>query len=131
MVDLHKKKMVTFEQYLKGVLRQVDDSYTLLENLRDKPGDLEIIRREIAKVVGLFSALISKLEANKEELAEYQHILTPMRSYLENNEFFREIDTLSLLYMDDSMRLKNLRLSIIDSLDGKNLMAHIKSIIRE
>ncbi len=123
--------MVTFEQYLKSVLKQVDDSYTLLENLRDKPGDLEIIRRELAKVIGLFSALVSKLETNKAELVEYQHILPPMRSYLENNEFFREMDTLSLLYADDSMRLKNLRLSIIDSLDEKNLMAHIKSIIRE
>lgn len=123
--------MATFEQYLKGILKQVDDSYTLLENLRDKPGDLEIIRREIAKVIGLFSVLITKLETNKEELAEYQHILSPMHSYLEDTEFFREIDTMALLYADDSMRLKNLRLSIIDSLKEKNLMAHIKSIIRE
>lgn len=122
--------MVTFEQYLKGVLKQVDDSYTLLENLRDKPGDLEIIRREIAKVTGLFSALVSKLETNKED-SEYQHILSPMYSYLENNDFFREMDTMSQLYADDPMRLKNLRLSIIGSLDEKNLMAHIKSIIRE
>ncbi|MGQ0606671.1 MAG: hypothetical protein ACT4OD_06985 [Candidatus Nitrosotenuis sp.] len=126
-----KKKMVTFEQYLKGVLKQVDDSYTLLQNLKDQSGDLEIIRRDLAKITGLFLALINKLEAHKEELSDYQHILSPMHAYLDNHEFFREIDTISLLYSDDPMRLKNLRLSILDSLEEKNLIAHIKSILRE
>ncbi len=123
--------MVTFEQYLKGVLQQVDDSYTLLQNLKDKSGDLDIMRREIAKIMGLFAALVNKLETNKEELSDYQHVLSPMRAYLNNNDFFREIDAMSLLYSDDSMRLKNLRLSILDSLAQKNLIAHIKSILRE
>lgn len=123
--------MVTFEQYLKGVLQQVDDSYTLLQNLKDKSGDLDIMRREIAKIMGLFAALVNKLETNKEELSDYQHVLSPMRAYLNNNDFFREIDSMSLLYSDDSMRLKNLRLSILGSLAQKNLIAHIKSILRE
>ncbi len=123
--------MVIFEQYLKGVLQQVDDSYTLLQNLKDKSGDLDIMRREIAKIMGLFAALVNKLETNKEELSDYQHVLSPMRAYLNNNDFFREIDSMSLLYSDDSMRLKNLRLSILDSLAQKNLIAHIKSILRE
>lgn len=130
MVTYIKKKMVTFEQYLKGVLQQVDDSHTLLENLRDKPGDLEIIKRELAKITGLFTALANKLESNKEELSEYQHILMPIHNYLNNHDFFREIDTMSLLYSDDPMRLKNLRLSILDAATEKNLMGHIKSILR-
>ncbi len=131
MVLYFKKKMVTFEEYLKGILKQVDDSHTLLQNLRDKPGDLDIIRRELAKINGLFAALANKLETNKQELADYQHVLPPIRKYLANHEFFREMDTMSLLYSDDPMRLKNLRMSILDSIEENNLLEHIKSILRE
>jgi predicted nuclease with TOPRIM domain len=123
--------MVTFEEYLKGILKQVDDSHTLLQNLRDKSGDLDIMRRELAKINGLFVALANKLDTNKQELADYQHVLSPIRKYLENHEFFREMDTMSLLYSDDPMRLKNLRMSILDSIKENNLLEHIKSILRE
>lgn len=123
--------MVTFEQYLKGILQQVDDSYTLVENLRDKPGDLAIMRRELAKINGLFIALANKMDANKQELTDYVHILSPIRKYLENHEFFREMDTISLLYSDDPLRLKNLRMSILGSIRENNLLEHIKSILRE
>jgi len=123
--------MATFEEYFKNILRQVDDSNTILENLRDKPGDLEIIRRELAKINGLLSAISSKLEANKQELADYQYVLSPIRKYLENHEFFREMDTLSLLYSDDSSRLKNLRLAIIGAIRENNLLGHIQAILKQ
>ena len=123
--------MATYEEYLRGILKQVADSNLLLENLRDKPGDLEIINRELAKINGLFIALANKLEANKQELIEYQYILSPIRKYLQNNEFFREMKTMSMLYSDDAMRLKNLRMSILESLKENNLLEHIFNIIRQ
>lgn len=122
--------MVTYDEYLKNVLQQVDDSYTLLQNLQDKPGDLDIIRRELAKTTGLFQVLANKLESNKTEFSDYQHILSPIKYFLENRNFFREIDTMSLLYSEDPMRLKHLRLTILDALDEKNLIGHIKAILK-
>jgi hypothetical protein len=122
--------MGTRKEYLKNVLRQIDDSYTLLQNLKDKPGDLDITRHELAKITGILNALVNKLETNKQELSDYQHLLSPMRYFLENYEFFREMDTMSLLYSEDPMRLKNLRLTILDALDEKNLIGHIKAILR-
>ncbi|RJQ29535.1 hypothetical protein C4565_01985 [Candidatus Parcubacteria bacterium] len=126
-----ENKMATFDEYLKNILRQVDDSHTLLQNLKDKPGDLDIIRREIAKITGLFQATINKLKTNKLELSDYQHFLSPMKYFLENHDFFREMDMMSLLYSEDPMRLKHLRLTILDALDEKNLIEHIKNILRE
>jgi hypothetical protein len=122
--------MGTRKEYLKNVLRQVDDSYTILQNLKDKPGDLGIIRHELAKITGILNALVHKLEANKQELDDCQHLLSPMRYFLENHEFFREMDTMSLLYSEDPMRLKNLRLIILGALDEKNLIGHLKAILR-
>lgn len=122
--------MTTYDEYIKGILQQVDDVYTLFSNLKDKPGDLDIIRRELAKVTGLFHALTNKLEANT-EFADYEFLLLPTKYFLQNHEFFREIDTMSLLYSEDSLRIKNLRLTILDALDEKNLIGHIKAILRD
>lgn len=122
--------MTTYDEYIKGILQQVDDVYTLFSNLKDKPGDLDIIKRELAKVTGLFQALTNKLEANT-EFADYEFLLLPTKYFLQNHEFFREIDTMSLLYSEDPLRLKNLRLTILDALDEKNLIGHIKAILRD
>lgn len=128
---LHEKKKMTSDEYVKGILQQISDAYTLLEHVKDKPGDLEIIKRESARITGLFSALSNKLSANKQEFSDYQHLVTPMRAYLNNHDFTREIGMLSALYSEDSMRLKNLRLTILDALSEKNLIGHIHSILRE
>lgn len=130
MVTPKPKKMATYGEYLRGVLEQVDDSYTVLQNLKDRPGDLEIIKKELAKITGLLQALASKFQANKQELSEYDYIVSPMRYFLDNYDFFREVDMISLLYSEDPNRLKNLRLLILDTLDEKNLIGHIKSILR-
>lgn len=123
--------MAASDKYIRGILQQVDDSYTLLENLKDVPGDLDIIKREIARITGLFLVLSNKIEANKQDLFDYQHILFPIRTFLSNNDFTREIEMLSALYSNDSMRLKNLRLTILDAISEKNLIASIKAILRE
>jgi hypothetical protein len=123
--------MVTYDEYLKGVLQQIDDSHTVLSNLKDKPGDLEIIKRDLAKITGLFQALSSKLESNTQEYSEYQYLVAPIRYFLTSHEFFREIDTMAPLYSDDPMRLKNMRLTILDALGEKNLIGHVKAVLRE
>lgn len=131
MVVPEPKKMVTYDEYMRGVLEQVDDAYTLLQNLKDKPGDLEIIKRELAKLTGLLQALTNKFKTNPAEFADYGHLTLPIRHYLDSYDFFRELDTMEPLYSDDSMRLKNVRLVILDALDEKNLIGHIKAILRQ
>lgn len=121
--------MTMSDDYIKGILQQVDDTYTLFSNLMDKPGDLDIIKRELAKITGLFQALSNKLDTNA-EFADYRFLLFPIRYFLQNHDFFREIDTMALLYSEDSMRLKNLRLTILDALDEKNLIEHTRSVLR-
>lgn len=129
MVLFEKNKMPTSDEYLTSVLQQADDVYTIFQNLKDKPGDIEIIRRELAKITGLFQALVNKLETNK-EFSDYQYLISPIRHFLNSHDFFREIETMSLLYSDDPMRLRNLRLVVLDALEEKNLMEYIKSILR-
>ena len=121
--------MVDFENYLKGVLSQVIDSYKILEDLKDKPGDLEIISRELAKITGLFHVIVKKLESNSDNSDKYVKLSISAKSYLENYSFDREIETISKLYSEDSNRLRNIRTTILDSLQDKKLIERIESLI--
>lgn len=122
--------MVVFSKYVEGILRQISNSHTVLQNLKDKPGDLDVIKKELAKITGMLQVLTNKLEANPEESTDYQYFLSPSKYYLENYDFFREIDTVSLLYSDDPMRLRGIRLAILDALDEKNLIGHMSAFLR-
>lgn len=121
--------MVDFENYLKGVLSQVIDSYKLLEQLKDKPGDLEIISRELAKIIGLLRVIVNKLESNEDNSDKYVKLSAAAKFYLENYSFDREIETMSKLYSGDSNRLRNIRNTILDSLQDKKLIEKVQSFI--
>ena len=124
------KKMVVFSKYVEGILRQISDSYTVLQNLQDKPGDLDIIKRELAKITGILQVLTNKIAANPKESEDYTYFLSPSKYYLENHDFFREIETTSLLYSDDPMRVRRIRLAILNALDEKNLIGHMSAFLR-
>jgi len=111
------------------VLSQVIDSYKLLEQLKDKPGDLEIISRELAKIIGLLRVIVNKLESNEDNSDKYVKLSAAAKFYLENYSFDREIETMSKLYSGDSNRLRNIRSTILDSLQDKKLIEKVQSFI--
>lgn len=121
--------MKDFENYLNGVLSQVIDSYNLLENLNDKPGDLETISREIAKITGLLHVIVNKLDSNDDNSDKYVKLSVAAKFYLENYSFDREIESMSKLYSEDSNRLRNIRSTILDSLQDKKLIEKIESLM--
>ena len=46
--------MVTYNEYLKSILDQIIRiSYNLTSNVTDKPGDLDIIKKELLKLMDL------------------------------------------------------------------------------
>jgi hypothetical protein len=122
--------MTSFDEYVKGILKQILESYQTLLNLNDKPGNLEIIKTELLKTNGLFQVIVKKIELSKINSDEYVKLSKLSKHYLENYEFNREIDTMSNLYYDDPNRLKNIRLKIIDSLQDKKLMEIVEIIFK-
>jgi len=122
--------MITLDEYLKGILKQILDSYAVLDELSDKPGDLEIINREWLKIFGQFQVIINKLEKTPKNSDIYLELQKRLKLYVENNDFEREINTMSLLYSTDINRLKNIRLKILESLNERKLMEKIESIMK-
>jgi len=121
--------MSTLDEYLKGILKQILDSYAVLDELPDKPGDLEIINREWLKIFGQFRVIINKLEKTPKNSDIYLELLKRLKHYVENNDFEREINTMSQLYSTDINRLKNIRLKILESLNERKLIEKIESIM--
>jgi len=117
--------MTSFDDYLRGILEQILESNQILKNLQDKLGDLEIIKKEISKINGLITVVINKLEASDNSSDDFVSLLSAGKYYLKNYDFTREIETMSKLYSNDSNRLKNIRYTILDSLQDKKLMEKI------
>ncbi len=120
--------MSDFDNYLKGLLKQILDSYQILYDLKDRPGDLEIIKKELSKINGLITVLLNKLESSKKYSDDFVVLTSSGKQYLENYYFLDEIETLSKLYSDDSNRLKNLRYTILKALQEKKLIQKIETV---
>lgn len=120
--------MVTFDEYIKGILKQILESYQILLELEDKPGDLEIIKIELLKINGLFRVAVKKIDSANVQSDNYVKLSKRSKHYLESYDFEREINTMSSLYSDDPNRLKNIRLKIIECLQDKKLLETVENI---
>ena len=122
--------MVTYE-YLKSLLEKIIVAHNILVKLEDKPGDLAIIKKEILKINGFFQVLVNKIDAEKFQSSDFSDLKSKFEYYLKNYSFEKEIETVSALYSEDSNRLKNIRLKILESLKDKKLMDNIAYIIEK
>ncbi len=120
--------MISFDEYIKGVLKQVLDSYQILLELEDKTGDLKIIKNELLKINGFLRVIVKKINSLNIQSDSFVKISKRSKYYLESYDFEREIDTMSNLYSTDPNRLKNIRLKIIESLQDKKLIKTIENI---
>ena len=120
--------MVSFDEYVKGILKQVLDSQQILLELEDKPGALKIIKNELLKINGFLRVIVKKINFSNIQSDSFVKLSKRSKYYLENYDFEREIDTMSNLYSTDPNRLKNIRLKIIESLQDKKLIETIENI---
>ena len=120
--------MATIDDYLQGILKQIIESYRHILDLKDKSGDLEIIKTEILRINGFFKVIIKKIETSQIQSDTYVKLLKQTKHFISNYEFEREIETMSILYSNDADRLKNIRLKIIESLQNNKLMETIETI---
>ena len=121
--------MADIDEYLKGILRQILTSYKILSELNDEPNDLEIIKKELSKIRGLLQVIHNKLDEKKYQT---DHLVTLSKLsgyYIDTYDFTREIEVLAQVYFNDPNRLKNLRLTIINSLNDKKMIEKIQAIL--
>ena len=121
--------LTNIDEYLRGILRQVLDSYKILTELNDSNDDLNTIKKELSKIRGLLQVMHTKLGEKKYQSDHLVTVYKLSTYYIDTYDFTREIDVLSQVYYKDSSRLKNLRLLIISSLNDKKLIEKFQTIL--
>ena len=117
------------DEYLKGVLGQILDSYKILAELNDNPNDLDLIKKEIAKIRGLLQVIHNKLNSEK---YQSDHLVTLRKLsmyYIETYDYSREVEYLAQIYDEDPNRIKNLRILILNSLNDKRMIEKFQTIV--
>lgn len=117
------------DDYIKGILEKIVDSYKTLNELKDKPEDLGIIKKELGKTQGLVQVLINKIEKSGNDSDTYSGLLSTSKSYLRDYSFHNEIDRISQLYFEDTYRIRNIRITIITALEESNLISKIIDLL--
>ena len=117
-----------FSEYLKGVMRQILDSYNIIIQLDDEPSDLAIIKKELSKIRGQLTVLKNKLKSKEYQSDDLVTLYKVSLYYTETYDFSREINLLSQIYYNDPLRLKNLRFLIIESLNDKKFIEKFQEI---
>jgi len=121
--------LADIDDYLKGILSQILASHKILTELEDNPDDLGIIKKELSKIRGLLQVIHNKLDEKKYQT---DHLVTLSKLsgyYIDTYDFTREIEILSQIYFNDSNRLKNLRVMIINSLNDKKMIEKLHAIL--
>ena len=123
--------MVTYNEYLKNILRQILDSYNMLKGIEDKKEDLNNIKKEMLKINGFLKVVLKKIDSDKITSSNFRVIKSKFQHYLDNYYFEKEIETKASLYSNDLSRVKNMRLKILEALEDRKMMEEIKELIEK
>jgi len=121
--------VVTYNEHLKNILRHILDSYQILTEIEDKPGDLAKIEKEMLKINGFIKVVSNKIDIDKISRSDFGIVKTKFAQYLENYSFEKEIKTMASLYSNDMSRVKNMRLKILESLKNKHMIDDVKELM--
>ena len=123
--------MVTYNEHLKKIISQTLESYNVLREIQDKPGDLDNIKREMLKINGFLKVATNNIDEYKISHSDFKKLKSKFSHYLENYFFEKEIETMAPLYSNDTDRVKNMRLKIIEALEDKKMIDDMEDLIEK
>lgn len=123
--------MVLYTEHLKNILLQILDSYKILNEIQDNPGDLNKIKKEMLKINGFIKVVCNNIDEYTIPLSDFKKVKFKLKQYLENYFFEKEIETMAPLYSNDVYRIKNMRLKIIEALDDQKMMDDVGDLIEK
>jgi len=123
--------VVTYNEHLKKILSQTLESYNSLRQIQDKPGDLDNIKKEMLKINGFLKVATNNIDEYKISHSDFKKLKSKFSHYLENYFFEKEIETMAPLYSNDTHRVKNMRLKIIEALEDKKMIEGMMDLIEK
>jgi hypothetical protein len=123
--------VVTYNEYVKNILKQILDSYNKLKEIEDKDEDLNNIKKEMLKINGFLKVVSKKIDIEKITSSNFSTVKSKFQHYLDNYYFEKEIETMAPLYSNDLKRVKNMRLKILEALEDKKMMDEVEELIEK
>jgi hypothetical protein len=123
--------VVTYNEYLKNILKKILSSYNKLKEIEDKDEDLNNIKKEMLKINGFLKVVSKKIDSDKISSSDFSMVKSKFLHYLDNYYFEKEIETMAPLYSDDLNRVKNMRLKILEALEDRNMMEDVEGLIEK
>ena len=113
------------DEYLNNVMKKILNSYSIIENLSDRPIDLELLEVEVRKINGFLLVLSKKVISLGNNSSNTKNLEKKIIFYMQNYDFSREINLLLDTYSEDSLRVRNIRDSVLKSLNENELIQKI------
>ena len=113
------------DEYLNNVMKKILNSYSIIENLSDRPIDLELLEVEVRKINGFLLVLSKKVISLGNNSSDTKNLEKKIIFYMQNYDFSREINLLLDTYSEDSLRVRNIRDSVLKSLNENKLIQKI------
>ena len=113
------------DEYLNNVMKKILNSYSIIENLSDRPIDLELLEVEVRKINGFLLVLSKKIISLGNNSSDTKNLEKKIIFYMQNYDFSREINLLLDTYSEDSLRVRNIRDSVLKSLNENKLIQKI------
>ena len=113
------------DEYLNNVMKKILNSYSIIENLSDRPVDLELLEVEVRKINGFLMVLSKKIISLGNNSSDTKNLEKKIIFYMQNYDFSREINLLLDTYSEDSLRVRNIRDSVLKSLNENKLIHKI------
>jgi len=123
--------MVTYNEHLKNILKQILDSYNTLKEIEDKEEDLNNLKKEMLKINGFIKVVSKKIDTDKITSSNFKIVKSKFQHYLDNYYFEQEIETMAPLYSNDLGRVKNMRLKILEALEERKMMDEVMELIEK
>lgn len=123
--------VVTYNEHLKKIISQILESYKILKEIQDKPGDLDRIKKEMLRINGFLKVATNNIDEYKISHSDFKKLKSKFSYYLENYFFEKEIETMAPLYSNDLHRVKNMRIKIIEALENKKMMEGMENLVEK
>lgn len=117
------------DDYIKSLLTQTLEAHTILNELKGEPDDLEVIKKQIGKIEGVFKVICKKIVELDYSSDDYVELIKAIKFYLENYDFYNVIEAYKM-YDEDSARIRNMRTLVIRALEEKDLIEKIKQVMK-
>ena len=110
------------DEYLNNVMKKILNSYSIIENLSDRPIDLELLEVEVRKINGFLLVLSKKVILLGNNSSNTKNLEKKIIFYMQNYDFSREINLLLDTYSEDSLRVRNIRDTVLKSLNENEII---------